>query len=439
MIRKKWDKRHFIIPLLISTLSISVHARMYIAGTNTSANGEESPRLVSLGSGSDGPFNASTYANFGTVGGGIIVLNLNAKNIFNFTEFVLESGYVIQPVGNQPLIIKSLGDVRIKANAGIRCSGTNGQIFQNGANAIGGTGRCGGGRGGSGIVGANGENGVAGGAEVSGGSGGTAQTSPAKASGGGGGGGYFLSKVQATNRSNGSGTGSGVAGTENSNDILMKTTLGKGGSGGGGGGSNLTTNDSGGGGGGGGGTVEIFAQGSVILEADTSFISVVGGVGGDGNSVGDGSGAGGGGSGGTIFVVAGDQVITQPYPGGGVIESGLNADNALGGSFGDADRSGGNGSRGRVWVIDSDCDITMANTCGTDSSIFLPIDVKDNGAYPAGAYGKSIFLNEKELEFQGACGRIGNSFFDGSFIIFLLWLVSYMPRRTHTTTAVVKT
>lgn len=417
MIRKRW------VSLLFIFLAQNANAKFYIVGTDIGPTAE-SPRFVDLGDGSDGPFNASTYTNFGTVSGSKIILNLDSKNTFNFTDFVLEAGYVIEPIGSKPLIIKSLLDVRIKANAGIRCGGATGGTGSQMANASGGVGRCGGGGGGDGVVLSAGTNGSAGGADVTGGAG--AISDAANPGGGGGGGGYFYSASTGSARTNGS--QGAVAGNEYTSDLLFKTTLGRGGSGGGGGGAYTTINGSegsGGGGGGGGGTVVVFARRDLVLESDSSFISTMGGTGGSGGT--GLSAGGGGGAGGTIWVVA-ESVSSQPYVGGiSPPESGFVADQGLGGNDGTG-RAGGNGSRGRVWVVDSNCDFDVANSCGEDSSIYPAIDVRDGVAYSVGEYGKAVWTNVSEIEFKAACGVVGSNWWEGLFFLSLFWLITYLPR-----------
>ncbi len=425
------------VSLLFIFLAQTVAAKMYIVGTAVGAGvpATESPRLIDLGDGSDGEFNTSTYANFGTVSSGLIILNTDTKSVYNFTNFILASGYVIQPIGSRPLIIKSLQDVIIAANAGIRCSGYAGADTNMVTNTAGGEGRCGGARGGNGTIGATGSTGSSGGPNTTGGAGGRNHASDP--GGGGGGGGYSYQFTATASDGFTMGALDAAAGDEFSTDLLMKTTLGYGGSGGGGGGAYTTADNnegSGGAGGGGGGVVEIFARRNVTLEANTSFITVMGGDGGEGgNGVarvpGPGlglAGGGGGGGGGTIFIVAGEQVSSQAYGGPSIPESGFNADGGAGGSN-TQNWAGGSGARGRIWIVDKDCDDDVANSCGDDTSIYLPIDVENIGLWPNSEYGNSVFVEASELEFQSACGRVGSSWRDGLFLIFLLWLVAYLP------------
>lgn len=438
MIRKKSVKLLlFLFPLLILDIA---NAKLYIVGTKFGAGSpaEDTPRFIDLGDGSDGEFNSSTYSKFGTISANKIIFNTDNKSVYNFTNFTLGDNYVIEPIGSQPLIIKSLQDVIIGANAGIRCSGNNGQNTQQAAGTTGGTGRCGGASGGNGILSAAGGNGSSGGTGTTGGDGGIAHA--ASPGGGGGGGGYSYQFIATTaERGFTGGVADAAAGTEDSGDLTLKTTLAYAGSGGGAGGAYTTVDGnegSGGGGGGGGGVVIIYARRDVTLTAQTSFISVIGGNGGEGgdNVVRPGgtgkSGGGGSGAGGTIFIVAGNQVTSQTY--GGIPESGFNADRGTAGSTAQ-NWSGGGGARGRIYIVDSDCDIDTANSCGdpdsagAGSSVYLPVDIRNSTTWPNSEYGKTIYTEASELEFQAACGRMGNSWVDGLFFILILWLTAKLP------------
>ncbi|MDZ4661386.1 MAG: hypothetical protein SGJ18_07165, partial [Pseudomonadota bacterium] len=137
--------------------------------------GPGAPININVGDGSDGPFIISTYANFGTVSGNTVTLNTDIKSTFNFTNFDLLNNYAIVPTGSQPLIIRSLSDVRLRDFAGIKCSGGDGESTkQNDSGgtspALGGSGRCGGGNGGNGNQAISGS-GASGGAGVTGGTG----------------------------------------------------------------------------------------------------------------------------------------------------------------------------------------------------------------------------------------------------------------------------
>src|SRR5665213_209398 len=68
------------------------------------------PKVISVGDGSDGPFDNTTYASFsagGDVSGNIIRIDTTIHPVLQVTHFILDAGWAIEPVGNQPLIIES--------------------------------------------------------------------------------------------------------------------------------------------------------------------------------------------------------------------------------------------------------------------------------------------------------------------------------------------
>ncbi len=126
---------------------------MFIEGYQLPFSSVSTNRALDLGDASHGAFIPSTYANFsqgGDLSGNIIRLDLAQFPELRVTEFILNAGWTLRPIGNSALIIKAHGNVSIFGT--IDCSGSAGQ---NGAALIGtlasgGIGRCGGRAGGSG-------------------------------------------------------------------------------------------------------------------------------------------------------------------------------------------------------------------------------------------------------------------------------------------------
>ncbi len=298
-----------------------------------------------IGSGEHGVFDSTTYSHFskdGDISGNIIRLDTSMYSQLQVTGFYLDSGWTLQPEGDNALVIYSQGDVIIDGS--IDCSGEDGESFQNlDTKALGGTGRCGGGAGGAGsyVVSAitvEAESGEFLGVTVVPGkpSPGRAASSSGTGSGGGGGGSYTANtaaSVAEAGTAQMPGTG-GVSGdVEPDHSFLF---LG-GGAGGGGGDHRGASNLSGGGGGAGGGGVIIHAFGDIKI-SPSGGIYANGGNGG-GNAT-QNSGAGGGGGGGSIQLFAlGDVYISGP----------VRAYGGVGGSniFG---VNGGRGGAGRTWA-----------------------------------------------------------------------------------------
>lgn len=267
--------------------TLKINGYQAIAGPVTSGD-------FSVGDGSDGSFNVSTYANFGTVAGNVITINALDHSTLNFTNFTLDSGYTLTAI-NGPLIIHSLSTVVI--NGTINCSGGNGSAATGALGGAGGIGRCGGSNGGRG---GNDNTSGTGGLPLTGlvsGGGGGSFIGAALGSGGGGGGSYSGNNgVIGTNSASpatntGGAAGSGATGANHDFTILNGSPGGGGGSGSG------TSSEGGGGGGAGGGTVVIHAVGNVTI-SNTGFILARGGNGGTAND----GGGGGGGAGGSVKV-----------------------------------------------------------------------------------------------------------------------------------------
>src|SRR5262249_33794544 len=86
-------------------------------------------QAVSVGDGSDGVFDNTTYAQWssgGDVSGNIIRLDTDVHPVLQFTSFTLDAGWTLQPIGSNPLVIESLNTVNI--NGIIDCSGTDAAV-----------------------------------------------------------------------------------------------------------------------------------------------------------------------------------------------------------------------------------------------------------------------------------------------------------------------
>ena len=194
-----------------------------------------------VGDGSHGVFDSSTYQNFsenGDVSGNIIRLNLDDYPELKVTSFELDNGWTIQPIGNRPLIIKSLTTIEI--NGTIDCSGGDGEAGTSNLADLadvsqGGEGKCGGANGGSGASSsatANSGETPNGSPLVAGSPGGDNTASATGAGGGGGGGGYapnlLFVGAPRVGETNGAGAG-GAAGTSVEDNKLVNESGGAGG------------------------------------------------------------------------------------------------------------------------------------------------------------------------------------------------------------------
>jgi hypothetical protein len=298
------------------------------------------PLDISVGDGSDGPFDHTTYAQFsagGDISGNIIRLDTSAHPILQVTQFTLDAGWTLQPTGGNPLVIESLSTVTVLGT--IDCQGGNGTAAAGGTNGTGGVGRCGGKNGGDGGP-ANlpGTNGSDAGAAVTGGIGGN--LAPVV---GGGGGGSWSAASPPTNGANSSASG-GQAGTFFSDPQFLTVA---GGAGGGGGSGDAAA--AGGGGGAGGGVVLIRAVGDVDIGATAGppYVGYILVGGGNGGNAGGTGGPGGGGGGGSVQIfTAGALNLINADPAG--------ASQAPGGGGGtNAAAAGGTGGLGRSWVSTS--------------------------------------------------------------------------------------
>ncbi|HEX4925943.1 MAG TPA: hypothetical protein VFV50_17760 [Bdellovibrionales bacterium] len=323
-----------------------------VAGWEINAGFPQPDITYSVGDGSHGPFNRSTYANF-SVGGDLsndtIRLDTSLYPELKVTEFTLDAGWTLEPVGDNPLIIRSLSDVTI--NGIIECSGGDGQPVTNAVStvALGGQGRCGGGDGGDGgsdTVAP--EAGDPSGAGALGGGPGLGEHVVNGGDGGGGGGAY--GNGSAGQGTDPSGLNGGLVGNSDDrpafDDNGATSSEGTGAGAGGGGGFAFTQaggTSRGGGGGGGGGTVKIYAVRDVTVSA-TGRVRAYGGAGG-GEATGTlKAGGGGGGGGGSILIwaandinMAANNIVDANFGAGGI---------TLDGTAG----NGGVGAIGRTWL-----------------------------------------------------------------------------------------
>jgi hypothetical protein len=282
-----------------------VHPKLLVTGYT---GGVTPDVAVDVGDGSDGAFVETRYGEFsqnGDLSGNIIRFDTTGGRELKVTEFVLEDGWFLIPVGGEELVIRSLSDVKIRGQ--IWCHGQNGAANSGVTGGAGGPGRCGGSAGGAGggAPGTVGGNGGDSASPVTGGMGGFGNAGGAGGDGGGGGG---WSLVTAPDAGTGF-TGGVMPGRpgDSTSDPEFDTVDGAGGAGGGGGGGGST--EGGGGGGGGGGIVIIHAAQNFELGSSTDpnigFIYANGGDGAD--STGNG-GDGAGGAGGSVQVFAGGQI-----------------------------------------------------------------------------------------------------------------------------------
>jgi len=309
------------------------------------------PVAVDVGDGSHGAFNEANYSRFsvgGDISGQKIRFDTAVYPILKVTSFYLAPGWILEPVGDNPLIIYSLTDVIIEGE--IWCHGHDGGNASGGTPGLGGADRCGGGRGGDGgdplPAGNPGGDGQGTHASVTGGFGGNFNGNDAVC---GGGGGSWNTTSPPTPGALASASG-GNPGTSASDPEF--TIIAGGAGGGGGASSTLSGGAAGAGGGGGGGSVIIHAVRDFRLGVSPSSaigsINANGGAGGSSNVEG---GAGGGGGGGSVLVYAGGHLGIYNDDNGNPLDPGASqANNGLGGTN-TAARNGGNGGPGRSWFV----------------------------------------------------------------------------------------
>ncbi len=296
-------------------------------------------KAFSVGDGSHGAFGPTTYSQFsvnGDVSGNKIRFDLSRFPVLQVTSFYLAAGWVLEPVGNSPLIIYSQSDVRIEGE--IWCHGENGGNAVGAVAGSGGSSRCGGKPGGNGgAVNQSGSDGTSVQSAVTAGQGGNF-TGGAAVGGGGGGSWNTNSPVGAGPNSSVAGGQAGISTTDPEFSVIAGGAGGGGGSG--------TAAAAGAGGGGGGGVVIIHAVGDVSIGTSptsvTGFIYANGGKGGDSNVAG---GPGGGGGGGGVKIFSGGTVNIYNTDGVGASQ----ANQGLGG-VNSVPAGGAVGGPGRSWV-----------------------------------------------------------------------------------------
>ena len=321
---------------VVNTALGNIHPPIQVDGWQVSGGPAAQVTALSLGDGSDGVFDVSTYLNFnsGLYGNDqVIHINTDLHPALNFQSFNLATGWTIRPSGSQPLVIRSLSTLTVAGT--IDCSGGNGQGLNSTNTTVspGGVGVCGGGSGGNGAsVATIATAGVQSGSNTLG----PGLPGTAASDGGGGGGAYSQAPTSPTN---------GAAGTKGTNQQDDAFTVTGGGAGGGGGAVYNNLGDiphlsSGGGGGAGGGSIYLIAATDINIPA-SGVVNANGGTGGGLAATGKG-GAGGAGGGGSILIMA-NGILTLD----GTVS-------ALPGVAGVSDGgNGGTGGTGRTWLTDS--------------------------------------------------------------------------------------
>ena len=296
-------------------------------------------------------FHKGTYAN-----DHVIVIDTDDYPELAFTEFKLESPWVLKPTGSKPLVIRSLSTVTVAGT--IDCSGEEGSPSDlKTVSPTGASGRCGGSNGGAGgstSVAAGAGSAPASNAAAIGGAG------VAEGDGGGGGGGMDQSAPGPVLGKDVTDTGAGGAAGTPGNDSGFTT---EGGGAGGGGGAvyqNVAdpgAHSSGASGGAGGGTILIYAVGNITVDGT---VKADGGDGGATSGSGKG-GAGGGGAGGSVLLFSGGTLTID----GTVTAKGGTGGASTGGN-------GGDGGVGRLWTIDGDGNPTLGGASVYDPFPILP-------------------------------------------------------------------
>ncbi|MEC9282801.1 MAG: hypothetical protein VX642_08815 [Bdellovibrionota bacterium] len=373
--------------LILNLADSSIHGPPQVASYQAVSASSTSSQF-SIGDGSHGKFDSSTYVNFSEnadLSGNVITINTDTYSALYFTSFNLESGWTIRPTGSKPLKIYSQSTVYIDGS--IDCSGGNGEAGNDDETqqASGGTGVCGGANGGAGgyydsVAGSlvDASNGSNGGSSVSGG-GSPASDGVSGGKGGAGGGAYSQAGTGADQGVNPDGGNSGTAGSNFQNDEFSELGGGSGGSGGAGFYSATPANDaSGGGGGAGGGSILIYAFGDVTVTDNGSILA----NGGNGGASSQGAGGGGAGGGGSIAIFSAGDIILN------------NTVSAVEGSGGSSNSggAGGDGGRGRTWVVDS------SGTAGGDTLESPDTQLVARGSVNAASGSFDFISSEIDLE-----------------------------------------
>lgn len=345
-------------------------------------------RNFDIGDGSHGPFELNTYSNFSSnidSVNKIIYLDTEQFTELRVTRFELAAGWTLRPVGENPLIIRSLTNIVVYGS--VNCSGENGASIASPNSVVrrGGLAHCGSGAGGNGgtvsstaQAGSNGgdiiTDGVAPGTD--GPTAGGAGAHAGNGVGGGGGGAYQEFGIGFTDPSAGAGVGGGSVG-----EMAPDHSFTYEGGGFGGGGGDYSADSAGGGGGAGGGMIFMFAQGYIDVHLGGQVLADGGnGGGGDGNGGTSllTAGGGGGGGGGSILMFAGKDVR---------LAGTVRAEAGLGGD--DDGEAGGRGADGRTWLVGSS---GFSQSLGADPFILEHPD------YQLGAVGAVRYRTDTEFE-----------------------------------------
>lgn len=300
---------------------------------------------VTIGSGSDGEFNATTANSFDLNGGAAPgTITLDTSRIYEFTHFTLPAGTTLLGSGSSPLRLRVQGNATIDGTIDLR-GGNGGDSFTPAAATQNrGVACCGGGVGGAGPNGVQtfATNGTSPDGTTLAGQAGTVSAAGGTDGGAGGGGGNRYAGTDGAANA----VASGAAGPAFGDETL--TTL-LGGSGGGGGAGNSNVGTGGPGGGGGGGALSLQVGGNVLLSA-TGQILVTGGNGGVLANAAHKAGGGGGGGGGSVLI----------YGGGTGTDNGTI--DATGGLGGTAFVQGGDGGGGVIRYAFSGGEFTGTGT-----------------------------------------------------------------------------
>lgn len=356
-----------------------LHPPLMITGWDDGVAGVDGPTLYSVGDGRHGSFVASRYSIFdtdGVVSGGVIEVDTDTYPDLQFTDFNLEVGYTIRPIGSAPLVIRSLTNVVV--DGVIDCSGEDGldAVASTTSLIAGGVGRCGGGSGGAsvlpGVAPGVSNQGTSGGTGVTGGAGGPIRLATG-GQGGGGGGAFIKAFAVMTDHpdpqagDNSIGGAGGAAGLLNRDDGFVIDINGAG-SGGGGGSAfddpgDVPNHSSGAGGGAGGGNIRIYVVGNIVVKSNIGAVGEIHADGGDGGSVAGGlkGGAGGGGGAGSILMFAGGDIT---------LGASVTAQAGSGGTT--AGGAGGDGAWGRTWLVEKDGFASGAFIESPDSQLNVP-------------------------------------------------------------------
>jgi hypothetical protein len=276
----------------------SLHVPLVVDRSGGTVSGQEN-ESVTLGTGSDGVFDASTAASFDINAGGTPGLTtLDTSRVYEFSTFTLTTGSTLKGQGTSALKIRVQGDVQIDGTVDLRGVAGGDSIAVAANTNNGGAAGPGGGAGGAGpsavqTFTTSGTSPTAGGEGLPG----TISNAAGTDGGAGGGGANRYSGSPGSTHAFASGTGGTAYGDE-----TLETLVGGAGGGGGAGNSNVGT---GGPGGGGGGGALSFEVGGNFVISSTGSILTTGGAGGALANGAHRAGGGGGGGGGSVRIYAG--------------------------------------------------------------------------------------------------------------------------------------